>query len=44
MNGIQNKKIYILETRCHTRIQFMSLERKTQKVILHATASDLQTQ
>jgi hypothetical protein len=29
MKGIQNKKMYISETNCHTRIQFMSSERKT---------------
>jgi hypothetical protein len=31
MKGIQNKKMYISETNCHTRIWFMSSERKTLK-------------
>jgi hypothetical protein len=29
MKGIQIKRMYISETNCHTRIQFISLERKT---------------
>jgi hypothetical protein len=36
MKGIQNKKIYISETNCHTRIRFMLSERKTLKVFFHA--------
>jgi hypothetical protein len=32
MKGIQNKKNYISETNCHTRIRFMSSERKTLKI------------
>jgi hypothetical protein len=32
IKGIQNKKKYISETNCHTRIRLMSSERKTLKV------------
>jgi hypothetical protein len=40
MKGIQNKNkkiyIYISECNCHTRIRFMSSERKTLKVFFRA--------
>jgi hypothetical protein len=36
MKGIQNKKIYISETICHTCMRFLLLERKTLKVFFHA--------
>jgi hypothetical protein len=34
MKGIRNKKNYMSETNCHTRIRFMSSKRKTLKVFL----------
>jgi hypothetical protein len=36
MKGIQNKKNYISENNSHTRIRFMSSERKILKVFFHA--------
>jgi hypothetical protein len=45
MKDIQNKKYISLEINCHTRIRFMSSERKTLNVLCpayaHAPAGDL---